>query len=108
LTAYSGISKTMTESKDWVTIKIPKKIRDKAKEDSDTYGEIMQAGLEGATSSSAKEELNVDKVAEQVVDLFTAEVWEPAEHGDIENSLKTIEERTGKLEKQLEQMGGGR
>ena len=30
---------------DWVTIKIPKTVRDLARDDDRTYGEIMQAGM---------------------------------------------------------------
>jgi hypothetical protein len=35
----------MTESKEWVTIKIPKSVRSDAKDDPRTYEEIMRAGL---------------------------------------------------------------
>lgn len=35
----------MTESKEWVTIKVPKEIRNEAREDNRTYGEVMADGL---------------------------------------------------------------
>jgi hypothetical protein len=35
-----------TDAKEWVNIRIPEAVRDDAREDPRTYGEIMQAGLE--------------------------------------------------------------
>ena len=34
------------DSKEWVTIKIPASIRNAARDDARTYGQIMQAGLD--------------------------------------------------------------
>jgi len=34
------------DAKEWVNIRIPKTVRDKAREDSRTYWEIMRDGLE--------------------------------------------------------------
>lgn len=42
----------MTE---WVTIKIPETIRDDAREDDRTYGEIMEAGLDQGPAKGAPE-----------------------------------------------------
>jgi len=53
----------MSEKKEWVTIKIPEPIRDKARTDNRTYGEIMQAGLrddspEGSDTEAILHRLN--------------------------------------------------
>lgn len=38
---------TMTDdSKEWVTIKVPSDVRDDARDDPRTYGQVMRAGLE--------------------------------------------------------------
>jgi len=79
----------------WVTIKIPEGTREQAKDDPRTYEEIMQAGLDKPTAEDISipssvqesgEEPNVDEIAEAVVDLFTAEVYEPAGKSDVDES----------------------
>lgn len=37
----------MGESKNWVTVKIPEPIRDEARDDNRTYGQIMKDGIGG-------------------------------------------------------------
>ena len=43
---------TDSDAKEWVTVKVPREIRDDAREDKRTYGDIMQAGLEVGKDSN--------------------------------------------------------
>jgi len=70
----------MTDAKEWVTVKIPEHVRDQARDDPRTYGEIMRAGL-----GDGEEEM-----------------------GGVESSLQEIEERTGRMERTLEELAEGR
>ena len=58
----------------WVTIKIPESIRDDAREDDRTYGEIMQAGLGSNDSSNAGgDPIDIDALVEQIADRVESE-----------------------------------
>lgn len=84
----------MTE---WVTIKIPKQIRDDAREDSRTYGEIMQAGLndDRVTTTGDDPLAMYEDFREVVTDVVqeSLEAWEP---GTKDNPID--EERLDRLE----------
>ena len=98
---------TDSEAKEWVTIKIPEGVRDDARDDPRTYGEIMRDGLLDGDVSGASE-------AEKQL----AEAWDTAARGGIpdddlreqldriESAAATAEERTGSIENTLESMGG--
>jgi len=58
----------LTDAKEWVSIKIPESIRDDAREASGTYGEIMQAGLEGERPVERNDKIDVDELAERIAD----------------------------------------
>jgi len=98
-------------AKDWVTIKLPASVRDQARPDPRTYGEIMQAGLD-APNPESDADVNRDLLAEQVVDLLAAELGDPAELREqldrIQSAAETAEERTGRIEGALEDAGIGR
>lgn len=54
----------MTEdSINWVTIKVPEEVRDEARDDDRTYGEIMQAGL---GTHPVESDVPVDEIAEEL------------------------------------------
>lgn len=93
------------DAKEWVTVKVPKQYRDEARAVDATYGEVLQAGVEALTGDTT--------------DLYEVGNPEPVDtaHGDpelhddlerLKNAVETVEERTGKIESQLEQMGAGR
>ncbi len=65
----------MSEKTEWVTIKIPEEIRQEAKADSRTYGEIMQAGLESIKTGQENPHIPED-YAERLnnIDVFEGEI----------------------------------
>lgn len=94
----------MTNSKEWVTIKLPKEIRDKAREDPRTYGQIMQAGLEN--EPFAENAVDVDELASQLADRvettggigpeqIAREVSKSIDYAELAN--KTAEELEGRM-----------
>ena len=79
----------MSDRKEWVTVKLPKDIRDAARDDPRTYGEIMQAGLEDAPTPNA--EIPEGVVREALYDaLDGVEVGAP----DVSDRLERIEAMT--------------
>lgn len=85
----------MTESKEWVTIKIPQVVRDDAQSDERTYGEIMQAGL-------GKQPANGDVDTQAVVDQLKNELSmanEPGVEVDVEGLYNEIEKLQELVEK---------
>jgi len=74
----------MSDAKEWVTVKIPECVRDTARDDPRTYGEIMRAGLDDGQEPDA------------------------SDMGGVESSLQAIEERTGRIEQTLEELAEGR
>lgn len=62
----------MTDSKTWVTIKIPRKTREKAKDDERTYEEIMQDGLDAPPESTDTIE-NRDEILRKLDQIQSAQ-----------------------------------
>ena len=117
----------MSDAKEWVTVKVPKEVRDDAREDPRTYGEIMRAGL-GTNTNDADAEALADAVADRlegskpIEDMAFEDWFEPdyamtiarqlnAEllEGDlskqldrIESAATTAEDRTGDIQRTLE------
>jgi len=100
------------DSTEWVTVKIHEQVRDDASDDDRTYTEIMRAGLEetptpdgeipaGMLRSIVHDALDGVEIPAADMD---AEVREQLER--IEAAASTAEERTGSIERQLEDMGG--
>lgn len=77
---------TDSDAKEWVTIKIPKSVRDDARPDPRTYGDIMLAGLDTDAEG--------DDVPEELRDQLDR----------IEAAATTAEERTNQLESTLEEL----
>ena len=100
----------MSDRKEWVTVKLPKDIRDAARDDPRTYGEIMQAGLEDAPTPNA--EIPEGVVREALYDaLDGVEVGAP----DVSDRLERIEAMTQEAtnaaqsaDRKLDDMGGNR
>lgn len=88
------------DATDWVTIKIPETVRDQARDmDGHTYHELMTAGMDaiqnGADLEDVKNELSMAN--------------EPGVELDVErvmDALETVEERTGRIERTLEDVEG--
>lgn len=66
----------MTESKEWVTIKVPATVRDRAREDERTYAEIMRAGLDETATTEDRLAERIDELHEQIPEQTAAEVEE--------------------------------
>jgi archaellum component FlaC len=106
------------DAKEWVTIKVPETVRDDAREDPRTYGEIMRAGTEGAPDFDLEQEALFERLSgvEDVLgqnniqrEEFRVQLEEMQETLErIESSASTVEERTGRIEQALEDMGARR
>jgi len=94
----------MTESKEWVTIKIPEETRDKAKEDSRTYGEVMEDGLRSDNTTTtevvdAQEVINTiattaDETGRVDDDSIAREVVQQLDYAQLANAVaKELEGR---------------
>jgi hypothetical protein len=81
----------------WVTIKIPETTRDKAKNDSRTYEEIMKAGLE-SDNNNAYDNTDAQDIANEVVNQIDVAAF----NGGI--SDEKADEVIGKLEDMRSQM----
>jgi hypothetical protein len=104
---------TLTDdTKEWVTVKIPKAERDAAQDDPRTYGDIMRAGLEQDTTgtqdldaqeiaATIRQELgfdgdpenvaDVDALAEAVadrIDTHTTVTLEASEYSNIADEIQ--------------------
>jgi hypothetical protein len=87
------------DAKKWVTIKVPKTVRDDAREDPRTYGEIMRDGMDGGESDAILTEEFREKF--DGVNL-TGELR--AQLDRIEAAATTAEERTGRIENTQEEL----
>ena len=108
-------------AKEWVTVKVPKADKQQADEyrpEGSTFGDCLVAGAErladGLDSDTRRFEpdsatADVDELADALADRI-----DYPESQDSETiarrleSLATIEERTGRIERTLEDLGGGR
>jgi len=112
------------DAKEWVTIKVPEEQRDAARERPETYGEVLAAGVEalanGANGTPRLDEmgeLDAEEIATRLKDELSM-VNEPGVEVDvdgmveklerIESAAQTAEERTGRIEQALEDMGARR
>lgn len=88
------------DATDWVTIKIPETVRDQARDmDGHTYHELMTAGMDTIQNGDPE-----PVSAEEFRERHSSEL-------DVErvmDALETVEERTGRIERTLEDLGGGR
>ena len=57
---------TDSDAKEWVTIKIPEGVRDDARDDPRTYGEIMRDGLETTETPNELGSVDTDAIADAV------------------------------------------
>jgi hypothetical protein len=100
------------DTKEWVTIKIEKPVRDAAKDDDRTYSEIMRDGLE---KGGSWDDADVDEFRELFknadVDGISVEsgglsddVREQLDR--IEAAAQTAEDRAGSIERTVEDMEG--
>jgi hypothetical protein len=108
------------DAKEWVTVKIPKQVRNQARDDPRTYGRIMQAGLEVPSDDLQQYEEFVDTVeqaihdAQSSVDVTAFEGGMSDDRADeiiatlegVRSALGTVEERTGRIERTVEDMEG--
>jgi len=101
----------MTDAKEWVTVKIPERVRGQARDDPRTYGEIMRAGLGDGQEPDAPG-MDVDGLVNGVADRLDTLAFDGAitdEEADrMISSLQEIEERTGRMEQTLEELAEGR
>lgn len=101
-------------AKEWVTIKIPEDIRDDARDDPRTYGEIMEAGLDGDTpgpKSYLEPDVNIapdvlaEALSESLGDVDAELPDDIREQLDrIEAAATTTESRTLQIENVLEEL----
>ena len=115
------------DTKEWVTIKIPKATRNEARDDPRTYGEIMEAGLAGDLAEGTTKLYQVgdgepvDELMAKLDQIQNAQANTVSEslqlaEADglrdqlqrIESAASTAEERTGRIEQTLEDMGARR
>lgn len=90
------------DAKEWVTVKVPKRVRDAASEDPRTYGEVMQTGVTFNVDPRTRERFNdlkaehtEDGVPEMDADLFLQSLMdtlEAAEDGYYDRGGSDIEE----------------
>jgi argininosuccinate lyase len=95
----------MSEATNWVTVKLPEETRDKAQKDPRTYGEVMEDGLQVSLSADSEDAESVVQELEARIDslAFDGAISED-EAQQMLSSLQTLEKRTGKIERQLEEL----
>ena len=69
----------------WVTIKVPEEARDKAREDPRTYGEILEAGCETATSTETEQ--TPERIAQEVANALDMAAFNGALSDEQANEL---------------------
>jgi len=99
------------EKKEWKTIKIPEGVRDDAQSDPRTYEQIMRAGLDNEPMAEVSPEvsLDVDTVAsalKETLEGVDAELSDDvqAQLDRIEAAAETAEERTGAIDRKVEDL----
>jgi len=95
----------MSEATNWVTVKLPEETRDKAQNDPRTYGEVMEVGLQVSLSADSEDAESVVQELEARIDslAFDGAISED-EAQQMMSSLQTLEKRTGRIERQLEEL----
>jgi len=99
------------DAKEWVTIKVPKDVRDDARDDPRTYGEVMRDGLDVDGDAA-----DIPEVGEMLDWEGVAEAYRETEEGKelleqldrIESAAATAEQRTGTIERKVDDLAGGR
>jgi len=98
-------------TKEWVTVKIEEPVRDAAKDDPRTYTQIMQAGLNNEPMAEVSPEvsLDVDTVASALKETLEGVDTElsddvQAQLDRIEAAAETAEERTGAIDRKVEEL----
>jgi len=103
------------DAKEWVTIKVPKAVRDDAQDDPRTYEEIMRAGLDsdnlgdrlrGALEGDGDPIEEIKNLRGRGGDGLPDDLRDQLDR--IEAAATTAEDRTGSIESTLEAMGGRR
>jgi len=74
------------DAKEWVTVKVPKGVRDDARDDPRTYGEVMRDGLDHEQALRPSEEHR----AKEIVDAVRDELGD-ADTPDVSEQLDRIE-----------------
>lgn len=95
--------KNVSDAKEWVTIKIPKAVRDDAREDPRTYGEIMRAGLD---SSDPEFDLKEEAFFERLSALEDVAGHNNIQREEFRRHLKELNDKIDGIEQTLEGMGG--
>jgi len=103
------MSETDDDAKEWVTVKVPKRVRDEAREDPRTYGEILRAGMDSDVSQASPDELReqletMEKKIEQVQGAQADTVREAlqlAEDDNLREQLDRIEAGVEAIEDHL-------
>lgn len=96
---------------DWVTVKIPEPVRDEAREDPRTYGDIMADGLdakqEGEPLYEAGNDEPVDELATRIVDQIGSDVGGPqVDDSEIAREVAAQLDYVNLAEKTAEQVVG--
>ncbi len=92
-------------SKEWVTIKVPKDIRDEAREVDRTYGEVMADGLDGShTNTQSHTQDHTTTNIEGVVKEIKDELSMAADPGvDEEQIVDDVVNRIDELEETVKE-----
>lgn len=89
------------DTKEWVTIKIPKAERDDAREDDRTYGEIMRAGLnDDRVTTTGEDPLAMYEDFRDVVQEAVQEAL-PERTGAVELEATSVKEIADEIEGRL-------
>lgn len=105
---------TDSDAKEWVTIKVPKAVRDDARDDPRTYGEVMRDGLDddGGLGDELYGLIDDDGDAVEAVRELRGRGGIPDDLREqldrIEAAATTTEDRTGQIQTALEDAGLGR
>jgi hypothetical protein len=91
------MSENDSDAKEWVTIKIPASVRNQARDDPRTYGQIMNAGLNNEPFS---DDMEMDALFERLSALEDTVGANNGQREEFREELAAIRER-------LEELGGG-
>jgi len=97
---------------DWETTKIKADVKAQAKEMDPTFTEIMQAGIDALNGSHTNTHTTEVVDATEIVDQLSQQIDSMAFDGSLDDetanrmirSLNALEERTNKIERQLEEL----
>jgi len=95
----------MTESKEWVTIKVPKEIRDKAKEADGTYGELLESGIGSKdVGDSETNDETIYNMRDEIIGAINATSGDVATTEDLQHLTKQLDELGNQVDRMRETM----